>query len=84
MIIKSLIILVFIAIIYNLAKALFHIVGNRSEDDSAKTAKALTYRISLSLALFIFLFIAVAFGLLKPHGIGAKIQDRNANHSLKN
>ncbi len=73
MIIKSLVILAFILIIISLGSALFHLVNPKTEQQSGKTVRALTFRISLSLVLFIFIFIAVATGLYEPQGIGSKI-----------
>ncbi|MBD9363216.1 twin transmembrane helix small protein [Methylomonas fluvii] len=73
MLIKTLTIVAFLAIVISLGSALFHIVKHKEDSDSAKTAKALTVRIGLSLALFILLFIAYASGLIQPHGIGARM-----------
>ncbi|MEI6333001.1 MAG: twin transmembrane helix small protein [Methylococcaceae bacterium] len=73
MIIKAVVIIAFILIIFSLGSALFHLVNRKTQESSEKTVKALTFRISLSILLFIFLFIAVATGIFKPHGLGAKI-----------
>ncbi len=76
MLIKIFVIFAFILIILSLGSALFHLVKRKELDEQAsrKTAKALTWRISLSLALFILIFLAYATGLIKPQGIGARIQ----------
>ena len=71
MIIKSVVIIAFILIIISLGSALFHLVNRKTQEQSEKTVRALTFRISLSILLFIFLFIAVATGVFKPHGLGA-------------
>ena len=73
MIIKSVVIIAFILIIISLGSALFHLVNRKTEEQSEKTVKALTFRITLSILLFIFVFIAVATGIFKPHGLGVKI-----------
>ena len=73
MIIKSVVIIAFILIIISLGSALFHLVNRKSEEQSEKTVKALTFRIALSILLFIFVFIAVATGIFKPHGLGIKM-----------
>lgn len=78
--IKIIIVLAFILIIASLASALYHLVDQKDQEHSKKTAKALTLRIGLSLILFIFLFIAFSSGVIQPHGIGANIQ----NAHLKN
>ncbi|MFZ2450163.1 MAG: twin transmembrane helix small protein [Methylovulum miyakonense] len=74
MIIKSIAIIAFALIIISLGIALFNLVKNKDREHSEKIVKALTVRISLSILLFIFVVIALATGLLKPEGIGAKIQ----------
>ena len=73
MIIKSVVIIAFILIIISLGSALFHLVNRKTEEQSEKTVKALTFRITLSILLFIFVFIAVATGVFKPHGLGVKM-----------
>jgi Na+/H+ antiporter NhaC len=73
MIIKSIIIFSFILIIISLGSALFHLVKHKDQEQSEKTAKALTFRIALSLILFIFVFIMIATGIFKPHGIGSRM-----------
>jgi hypothetical protein len=73
MIIKSVVIIAFILIIISLGSALFHLINRKTEEQSEKTVKALTFRITLSILLFIFVFIAVATGIFKPHGLGVKM-----------
>ncbi|MFZ2727327.1 MAG: twin transmembrane helix small protein [Methylococcaceae bacterium] len=77
MIIKSIVIIAFILILVSLGSALFHLIKHKNEEDSTKTVKALTFRIGLSIVLFIFVFIMFATGLVKPHGIGARIAQHN-------
>jgi len=73
MILQSIVIITFILIIASLGSALFHLINHKTEEQSHKTVKSLTFRITLSVILFIFLFIAVATGLFKPHGLGSRI-----------
>jgi uncharacterized protein YacL len=73
---KILIILVFLTIIASLGTALFHLIKHK--DSSAKTVKALTYRIAISLALFVLLSIAFMTGLIQPTGIGMQMQLQKA------
>ena len=73
MIIKSIIIIAFVLIIISLGSALFHLVKHKGQQQSGKTVKALTVRITLSLILFIFIFIAFATGIFKPHGLGVNM-----------
>lgn len=71
MILKSIVLISFLLILISLASALFHLVKHK--DESEKTVKALTYRITLSLILFILVFIAFATGWVKPSGLGTVI-----------
>jgi len=73
MIIKSVVIIAFILIIISLGSALFHLVNRKNLEHSEKTAKALTFRITLSILLFIFVFILVVTGVFKPQGLGVKM-----------
>jgi hypothetical protein len=76
--IKIIVIIAFVLIIISLSVALFHLVAPKDEQHSLKTAKALTFRISLSLLLFIALFIAFSTGIIKPHGLAVNIQNHSA------
>ncbi len=74
--IKVIIIIAFLFIVYNLGAALLHLVKRKENDIEAskRTARALTWRISLSLALFLLIVLAYALGLIEPQGIGARMQ----------
>jgi len=72
--IKIIFIIIFLFILFSLGSALFHLVIRKEKHDSAKTVKALSYRIGMSLVLFILLYIALITGMIKPEGIGARIQ----------
>ncbi len=76
---KIFFVIAFILIIVSLGSALFHLVRHKDQEHSVKTAKALTFRISLSLVLFILMYIAYATGMIKPEGIGARIQMQRQN-----
>jgi len=72
--IKIIFIIIFLFILYSLGSALFHLVIRKDKEQSEKTVKALSYRIGISLVLFILMYIAFITGLVKPEGIGARIQ----------
>jgi Protein of unknown function (DUF2909) len=65
-VIKVLVVVLLGFIVASLGKAMFHM--SSGPEDSAKTVRALTVRISLSVALFIALFVAWYAGALTPHG----------------
>ncbi len=68
MTLKSVLILVaFLAVVYNLGAAAFYMVTNQSA--SGRTARALTWRIGLSVALIVLVMLGIASGLIEPHGL---------------
>ena len=60
--IKIIIILLFLAVLFNLGLALRQLF--RRDDDHSKMAKALTWRIGISFVLFIIIVILVGSGQL--------------------
>jgi hypothetical protein len=74
---KIIVIIAFLLILFSLAKALQHLVKHKSDADSEKTMQALMVRSGISVLLFVILFLAVASGLIKPHGLGVKMQHPN-------
>ena len=64
---KTLIVIVFLAIIVSLGSGLFALVSDKGE--SKRLVNSLTVRISLSVLLFVLLIIAYLTGQIQPHGI---------------
>ncbi len=67
MLIKSLIIVVFLAIIVSLGSGLFALVGDKG--NSKRLVNSLTVRIVLSVLLFVLLIVAYMTGELQPHSV---------------
>jgi hypothetical protein len=67
MLIKTLIVIVFLAIIASLGSGLFALVNDKGK--SKRLVNSLTVRITLSVLLFVLLIIAYMNGLIQPHGI---------------
>lgn len=67
MLIKTLIVIVLLAIIVSLASGMFFLVKDKGQTD--RTARALTVRIVLSVSLFGLLMLGIFTGYIKPHGI---------------
>ncbi len=65
---KSIVILLIVAIIASLAFALRSMLRPKS-DAPERTAKMLTVRIGLSLLLFALLMLGYKFGLIGQHGL---------------
>jgi formate/nitrite transporter FocA (FNT family) len=57
-------------ILLSLGSGLFHLSRGRGEEDSAKLARALRFRIGLSIALFLLLLVAWHQGWIAPHTFG--------------
>jgi hypothetical protein len=55
--------------------------GRNTEQDLNKTAKALTFRITLSLLLFFSIISAYFAGLIQPHGLSLQTSDSVENLS---
>lgn len=60
---KILIGVVFIAVIFSLGSALYHMTSRKS--DSAQVTKAFAWRIGLSALLIVLLLISWKFGLIE-------------------
>jgi hypothetical protein len=65
-IISWLVIALFVAILFSLGSALFHLTR---PGDSNKLVRSLTVRIVLSIALFLLLMLAWWAGIITPHGL---------------
>jgi hypothetical protein len=62
---KPLIVLVLLAVIASLGKALFSMTSG--PENSARVVEALSWRIGLSVALFVSLLVSYHFGWISPH-----------------
>ncbi len=67
MLIKILIVLVMIAILFSLFRALYFLVTDGS--GSKRTVNNLSWRIGLSIALFVFIVAGIFMGWIEPHGL---------------
>jgi len=63
-----LILVFFIAIVYNLGAGLFFMMTDKGESD--RTLKALTRRIALSVVLIALVILGIWTGVIRPHGVG--------------
>ena len=83
--IKTIILLTFIAIVLALGSAMFHLVSNKRDDPedrqahSDKLFKSLAWRIGLSVSLFIFLMISYMAGWIKPQGTLTQMIERQTS-----
>jgi hypothetical protein len=65
---KLLAFILLLGIIGSLGSALVYLF--RDQDDSRRTVRALTIRISLSVAFFVLLLTAYALGYVQPNSVG--------------
>jgi hypothetical protein len=65
---RIVVVVLLLAIVGSLASGLVYLF--RDNNDSRRTVRALTVRISLSVSLFILLLAAHAMGLLQPGDLG--------------
>ena len=65
--IRIAVVVLLLAIVGSLASGLVYLF--RDNNDSRRTVRALTVRISLSVSLFLLLIIAHALGVLQPGGL---------------
>ena len=61
------IIAVFLAVLYNLGAALFHMMTDKGQ--SGRMVRSLTWRIGLSVGLILLIVIGILTGFIEPHGI---------------
>lgn len=64
---KLILVLIFIAVLYNLGAALFHMMTDKS--GSGRMAKSLSWRIGLSVGMVLLVIIGILLGWIEPHGI---------------
>lgn len=64
---KAALIIVFLVVIFELARALFFMMKDR--DDDGRTVWALTRRVAFATLLIVLIIIGIATGILHPHGI---------------
>jgi hypothetical protein len=64
---KVLIVAVFVAIVYNLGAALYHMYFE--PPGSGRMARSLSWRIGLSVGLIALIGLGIATGVIQPHGV---------------
>ena len=67
MIIKTLIVVVLLAIVASLVSGMVFLI--RDDSSSRRTLHALTWRIALSISLFVLIVLGIATGVIEPGGL---------------
>jgi succinate dehydrogenase/fumarate reductase cytochrome b subunit len=63
-----LIVVFFVAIVYNLGAGLYFMINDKGGTD--RMLKALTRRIALSVLLIALVMLGIWTGIIRPHGVG--------------
>lgn len=64
---KVVLVIVFLAVIFELGQALYFMM--KDHDGSDRTVWALTRRVAFAVLLIVLIVIGIATGLLHPHGV---------------
>ena len=67
---KLFIVVVFIAIVYNLGAGLYYMITDKGSTN--RTVDALTRRIAISVALFALVGVGIWMGWIAPHGVAVR------------
>jgi succinate dehydrogenase/fumarate reductase cytochrome b subunit len=67
---KVVIVLAFVAIVYNLGAGLYFMMTDKGQSD--RTVNALTRRILISVVLFALVGIGIWMGWISPHGVSVR------------
>jgi len=65
--VKLIVIVLLIAAMVSLARALFSLV--RDDGKSGKTMRALAWRVGFSVAIFLFILLSMMMGWVQPHDV---------------
>ena len=65
--VKLIVIVLLIAAVVSLARALMSLV--RNEGKSGKTMRALAWRVGLSAMVFVFILVSMMMGWIQPHDV---------------
>lgn len=64
---KILIVVAFLAVLYNLGAALFFMMTDKGR--TSQTVRSLTWRIGLSFGLILLVVLGIFTGVIQPHGV---------------
>ncbi|HEX5677861.1 MAG TPA: twin transmembrane helix small protein [Alcanivorax sp.] len=65
--VKLIVIVLLIAAVVSLARALMSLV--RNEGKSGKTMRALAWRVGFSVMVFVFILVSMLMGWIQPHDV---------------
>ncbi|MBL4714731.1 MAG: twin transmembrane helix small protein [Alcanivorax sp.] len=71
--VKLIVIVLLIAAVVSLARALMSLV--RNEGKSGKTMRALAWRVGFSVMVFVFILVSMLMGWIQPHDVNPTTRD---------
>ena len=71
--VKLIVIVLLIAAVVSLARALMSLV--RNEGNSGKTMRALAWRVGFSAMVFVFILVSMMMGWIQPHDVNPTTRD---------
>ena len=71
--VKLIVIVLLIAAVVSLARALMSLV--RNEGKSGKTMRALAWRVGFSAMVFVFILVSMMMGWIQPHDVNPTTRD---------
>ena len=71
--VKLIVIVLLIAAVVSLARALMSLV--RNEGKSGKTMRALAWRVGFSVMVFVFILVSMMMGWIQPHDVNPTTRD---------
>ncbi len=71
--VKLIVIVLLIAAVVSLARALMSLV--RNEGKSGKTMRALAWRVGFSAMVFVFILVSMLMGWIQPHDVNPTTRD---------
>ena len=71
--VKLIVIVLLIAAVVSLARALMSLV--RNEGKSGRTMRALAWRVGVSAMVFVFILVSMMMGWIQPHDVNPTTRD---------
>lgn len=83
--VKLIVVLLLLAAVFSLGRALMALVRGEQGEGKSKTMKALAWRVAFSAGVFLFILLSMLMGWITPHDVnpnllhGKPIQQQPAN-----
>lgn len=71
--VKLIVVVLLLAAVFSLGRALMSLV--RGESESGKTMRALAWRVGFSAAVFLFILLSMLMGWITPHDVNPQLRN---------